>query len=276
MRQNGQHIAYFSSEIAFDPRVPNYAGGLGVLAGDVIRAAGDLNIPLIGVTLLYKKGFFFQELTTEGTQIEHPAHWAWNDFVKDTNTTVELQLAGRTIKVKAWEYQHKGFSATIPIICLDTDLPGNSDYDRQLTDYLYGKDNEYRMFQEFILGIGGVRILDALGHKIDKYHMNEGHSAFIALELYRQAKETHSDFDPDALLHFVVQDADLVLQVLLHHVELFLLDRLGSIVLLDALAGEDLHADDDALDARRADERRVAHVARLLAEDRPEQFFLGR
>lgn len=203
MQQNNQRIAYFSSEIAFDPRVPNYAGGLGVLAGDTIRAAGDLDIPLVGVTLLYKKGFFFQELTADGTQIEHPAHWAWDDFVKDTSTTVELQIAGRTIKVKAWEYQHKGISASIPIVCLDTDLPGNSDYDRQITDFLYGRDNEYRMFQELILGIGGARILDALGYNIGKYHMNEGHSAFIALELYRQAKEANPTFDPDALLHVV-------------------------------------------------------------------------
>ncbi|MFH1917410.1 MAG: alpha-glucan family phosphorylase [Nanoarchaeota archaeon] len=197
-------VAYFSMEIGFEPRIPNYAGGLGVLAGDTVKAAADLKVPMVAVTLVHNKGFFYQELAPDGTQIEHPAHWAKDDFLSPTGISVNVPVQGRNVKITSLEYRVRGQTGfEVPIIFLDTDLPENNEYDRSITDYLYGKDNDYRLMQEIVLGIGGVRMLAALGYDIDKYHMNEGHSAFIAIELYRQAKEQNPDFDAEAALLFV-------------------------------------------------------------------------
>lgn len=180
-------IAYFSMEIGLESSIPTYSGGLGLLAGDFLRSAADLNIPLIGVSLLYRKGFFKQKIDSEGNQIEESENWDPKKFMKKLNQKTKVKIRNREVVLSCWLYELKGINEkTIPIIFLDSNLDENTEYDRSLTDTLYGGDNEYRISQEIILGIGGVRMLDELGAKIEKYHMNEGHSAFLALELYRK------------------------------------------------------------------------------------------
>jgi glycogen phosphorylase len=178
-------IAYFSMEIGIEAEMPTYSGGLGVLAGDTIRSAADLNIPMVAVTLLHRKGYFFQRINDEGLQSEEPEAWVVEDFLRDTQKVVTANIEGREVKIRAWEFEVKGTGGfTVPIYFLDTDLPENSEWDRTLTHYLYGGDKYYRLCQEIVLGIGGIRILKALGHhQIQRFHMNEGHAAFLTLEL---------------------------------------------------------------------------------------------
>ena len=180
-------IAYFSMEIGFDSRIPTYSGGLGVLAGDLLRSAADMEVPIIGITLLYKQGYLKQKLDWEGNQIEEDEKWNHQKFLKKLPNKVLVRIKGRDVFVSCWVYELKGFKGNvIPIIFLDTDLPENSEYDRKITNHLYGGDDEYRLSQEIILGIGGVKILDTLGCKMEKYHMNEGHSALLSLEVYKK------------------------------------------------------------------------------------------
>ncbi|MBU1975530.1 MAG: alpha-glucan family phosphorylase [Nanoarchaeota archaeon] len=189
VEKNERIVAYFSMEIGLDHRIPTYSGGLGVLAGDTIKAFADLHVPVIAVTLVHSKGYFYQKIEN-GEQKEIPVDWSKDDFLKKTDVVIDIPLKDRTIKVTAWEYICKGCANyEVPVYFLDTNLPENSDYDRKLTDHLYGGDEYYRMLQEIILGIGGVRILEALGYtNLKKYHMNEGHAAFIAFELYNRLK----------------------------------------------------------------------------------------
>lgn len=184
-------IAYFSMEIGIDENIPTYSGGLGILAGDTIKSAADLNVPMVGVTLLSENGYFYQKLDENGNQIELPIQFAVPNFLKLLPTTTKLQIEDREIKVQAWLYQYKGINDyIIPVFFLDTNLNENCDEDRELTKHLYGGDNKYRLAQEIILGIGGVRILKTLGYKtIDRYHMNEGHAALGTLELYNNYKD---------------------------------------------------------------------------------------
>ncbi|MFH1277880.1 MAG: alpha-glucan family phosphorylase [Candidatus Eisenbacteria bacterium] len=182
-------IAYFSMEIALEPGMPTYSGGLGVLAGDTIRSAADLNVPMVAVTLLHRKGFFYQSLDPDGTQREEPADWPVNDFVREVPGRPTVIIQGRTVQVRVWEYVVAGVrgEGTVPVYLLDTDLPENDAYDRALTDTLYGGDKKYRLCQEAVLGIGGVRALRALHHDgIERFHMNEGHAALLTLELLRE------------------------------------------------------------------------------------------
>jgi glycogen phosphorylase len=178
-------IAYFSMEIALLPEVPTYSGGLGVLAGDTLRAAADLGVPMIGVTLLHRKGYFYQRLDPRGWQSEEPVEWVVEDHLEELPQRVSVKIEGRTVRIRAWRFRVRGASERpVPVFLLDTDLPENSEWDRCLTHWLYGGDTHYRMCQEIVLGIGGVRILRALGHDdIDRFHMNEGHAAFLTLEL---------------------------------------------------------------------------------------------
>ena len=178
-------IAYFSMEIALLPEVPTYSGGLGVLAGDTLRAAADLGVPMIGVTLLHRKGYFYQRLDPRGWQSEEPVEWVVEDHLEELPQRVSVKIEGRTVRVRAWRFRVRGASERpVPVFLLDTDLPENSEWDRCLTHWLYGGDTHYRMCQEIVLGIGGVRILRALGHDdIERFHMNEGHAAFLTLEL---------------------------------------------------------------------------------------------
>ncbi|MEM3378232.1 MAG: alpha-glucan family phosphorylase [Candidatus Bathyarchaeia archaeon] len=185
--QTKEKVAYFSMEIALLNDIHTYSGGLGVLAGDTIRSSADLKLPLVGVSLLSKKGYFRQELTPEGKQIEHEDHWDPAMFMQLLPEEVTVQIQSRDVHVKAWLY--KVLSQTggvVPVYFLDTDVEGNSSEDREITSFLYGGDERYRLKQEIVLGIGGVRMLEKLGISVRKYHMNEGHSAFLALELLRQ------------------------------------------------------------------------------------------
>jgi len=185
-------IAYFSMEIAIDSRIPTYSGGLGILAGDTLRSCADLKVPVVGVTLLYEKGYFYQKLDDQGNQYELPVQWNPPDNLKPLPEKVEVQIEGRSVGVKAWQYDIAGITGcSLPVIFLDTDLKENSNYDRGITHCLYGGDEKYRFAQEIILGIGGIRMLRKLGYAgIKKYHMNEGHASLLVLELLRDRKES--------------------------------------------------------------------------------------
>ena len=195
-------IAYFSMEIGVDPDVPTYSGGLGVLAGDTLKACADLRLPVVGLTLLYRKGFFRQEITAKGEQVEKEVHWDPAEKLKLLPNKIVLhEIRGRDVLVQGWLYSYIGDSGgETPIIFLDTDLEGNSPEDRQLTATLYSGDREWRLKQEIVLGIGGVKFLRALGiNDIQTYHMNEGHSALLTLELLRECKKMALEtWDEDA------------------------------------------------------------------------------
>ncbi|MDE3153537.1 MAG: alpha-glucan family phosphorylase [Acidobacteriota bacterium] len=182
-------IAYFSMEIAVDPAIPTYAGGLGILAGDVLRSAADLELPAIGVTLVYRQGYFRQQIDRDGTQREAPDTWQPDGVLTRMQDHVSVRLEGREVHLCAWQYLVQGISGhVVPVYLLDTDLPANAPEDRRLTDRLYGGDARYRLCQEALLGLGGVAMLDALGHAgIEVYHMNEGHSSLLAAGLLERA-----------------------------------------------------------------------------------------
>ncbi len=186
-----RRVAYFSMEIGFDSRVPTYSGGLGILAGDTLKACADLKIPIIGITLLAENGYFFQKIDEEGNQIEMPTNWSKDDFLKSLPVKISVNIEGREVKVQVWEYIVKGLSGySVPLYFLDTDIDENDEYHRTLTHYLYGEDKKYRLCQEIILGVGGVRIIEALGYNnIEKYHMNEGHASFLVTELLEKTKK---------------------------------------------------------------------------------------
>lgn len=178
-------IAYFSMEIGIDPGIPTYSGGLGILAGDTLRAAADLGVPLVGMTLLYRKGYFRQSLDAHGNQSENPCQWSPEHILQPMKHRIAVSIEGRQVSIQAWRYLIKGVSGyVVPLYFLDTDLPENSPEDRSLTDHLYGGDDRYRLCQEVVLGLGGAAMLNSLGHtKIRTYHMNEGHSALLTLAL---------------------------------------------------------------------------------------------
>ncbi len=174
-------------EIGLDGGIPTYSGGLGILAGDTVRSSADLKLPLVAVTLVSRKGYFRQELTSDGWQIEYPDEWDPSKFMKLLPAEVKVQIQRRDVKVRAWLYEVKSLvGGAIPVLFLDTDVEGNTPEDRAITNNLYGDDGIYRLKQEVVLGVGGVRILDALGFQIRRYHMNEGHSSLLALELLRK------------------------------------------------------------------------------------------
>jgi starch phosphorylase len=181
-------IAYFSMEVGLEPAMPTYAGGLGVLAGDTLRAAADLGVPMVGVTLLHRKGYFRQHLDVQGNQSESPSIWYPEEFLEAMEPHISVTISGRTVQVRAWRYLVRGVSDhTVPVYFLDTALPENSPWDQSLTDHLYHGGDDYRLCQEVILGLGGVAMLGALGHeRVQLFHMNEGHSALLALALLEE------------------------------------------------------------------------------------------
>lgn len=181
-------VAYFSMEIGLQAGMPTYAGGLGVLAGDTIRSAADLDIPMVAVSLLHRRGYFFQQLDTAGNQREEPVSWAIDDFAEELEARAVIELEGRTVHLRAWRHLVTGISgSTVPVYLLDADLPENRAEDRRLTDVLYGGDSYYRLCQEVILGIGGIRMLASLGYRdLYRYHLNEGHAALLVLGLLEQ------------------------------------------------------------------------------------------
>ncbi|MBR8838930.1 MAG: alpha-glucan family phosphorylase [Stigonema ocellatum SAG 48.90 = DSM 106950] len=231
--------AYFSAEFGLVDCLPVYSGGLGVLAGDHLKSASDLGLPLVGVGLLYQQGYFAQYLNADGWQQER---YPINDFynmplhLERNSDGSELRIGvdypGRTVYARVWRVQ----VGTVPLYMLDTNIEPNDPYDQDITDQLYGGDIDMRIHQEIMLGIGGVRMLKALGYKVTAYHMNEGHAAFSALERIRiliqeeglsyiQAKQvvassniftTHTPvpagidlFSPDKVVHYLGYYADV-------------------------------------------------------------------
>ena len=154
-------IAYFSMEIGLQNDVPTYSGGLGVLAGDTIRSAADLQLPMVAVTLLCRKGYFRQEIDSEGRQVEHPVQWTPEKHMKLLPQRVSVSIEGRMVQVQAWLYEVRSITGgVVPVYLLDTDMPENAEEDRAISYTLYGGDERYRLKQEIVLGIGGLRMLD--------------------------------------------------------------------------------------------------------------------
>ncbi len=178
-------IAYFSMEIGLQSDIPTYSGGLGILAGDTVRTAADMEVPMVGVTLLPRKGYFHQALDAAGNQIEKSDAWDVSDHLRQLKARVTVVMDKRELKVRAWQYDVVGATGfTVPVLFLDTDMRGNDARDRKLSHHLYGGDERYRLCQEYVLGVGGARMLRALGYEhIDRFHMNEGHAAFLILQL---------------------------------------------------------------------------------------------
>ena len=199
-------IAYFSMEIGVANDIPTYSGGLGVLAGDTLKSCADLGLPVIGVTLIYHQGYFSQEIDAEGWQVERPTPWHPEDRLTRLPHIITLnEIEGRDVQVQAWLYKYRGINGhEIPIIFLDTHVEGNTDEDRSLTDTLYSGDRAFRLKQEIVLGIGGVKILRRLGFdQINTFHMNEGHSALLTLELLRESQRTVQEtWDEDTVWDF--------------------------------------------------------------------------
>jgi len=200
-------IAYFCAEFAIAEALPIYSGGLGVLAGDHLKAASDLGLPLVAVGLLYRYGYFRQHIDDTGYQREAYDRLD-NEYAPVTPVldatghpiTVDVPFPGRTVHARVWKAQ----VGKVPLYLLDTDLPENREDDRWITGHLYGGDQDTRMRQEIVLGIGGVRALRAIlptNAQPEVFHMNEGHSAFLALELVREklAANEAPDFDTAAL-----------------------------------------------------------------------------
>ncbi len=177
-------VAYYSMEIAINPAMPTYSGGLGVLAGDTLRSTADLGVPLVAFSLVHRKGYFQQHLNEAGVQTEDIQPWNPADFCTEEKARVTVSVEDRVVTVRCWRYDLVGrYGHVVPIYLLDTDLDENSGWDRGLTDHLYGGDTNYRLQQEIVLGMGGVRMAHALGHRVNVYHMNEGHAALLTLGL---------------------------------------------------------------------------------------------
>ena len=190
-------IAYFSMEIALRSEIPTYSGGLGILAGDTVRSAADLGLPLVAISLVSRRGHFLQEFDAQGRQVEREAPWEPSRWARLLDAKVAVPIEGHSVWIGAWLYVHQGhMGGRQPVLLLDTDLPENEPHDREITHYLYGGDEAYRLKQEIVLGIGGVRLLQALGFTIREYHMNEGHSALLGLELLRRHAYPPEDLRP--------------------------------------------------------------------------------
>jgi starch phosphorylase len=198
-------VAYFSMEIGISHKLPTYSGGLGILAGDLLKSFADMKSAMVAITLLNKKGYFNQKIDSEGNQIEEPVDWNPKEHLVLLPNEIYVTIEGRNVKVKVWKGLVYGISGyTIPVYFLDTNSNHNSDYDKTLTSYLYGGDRNYRLCQEIILGIGGIKALESLGYKkIKKYHLNEGHAALLTIELLKRTYK-------EALTHEESYSLDLV------------------------------------------------------------------
>lgn len=236
-KQTEQKIAYFSMEIALSNEIHTYSGGLGILAGDTVKSSADLRLPLLAVSLVSKKGYFKQELTHDGRQIEQEDPWEPSRFMQMLPDEVKVPIQSRDVHIRAWLYNVVSQTGgVVPVYLLDTDVEGNSPEDREITSFLYGGDERYRLKQEIVLGVGGVRILEKLGLKIRKYHMNEGHSGLLALEVL-QKNEMNIDKVRDNCIfttHTPVEaghdkfNYDLVKEVLGNAVPIEILKRIGG------------------------------------------------
>ena len=178
-------VAYFSMEIALEQALPTYSGGLGVLAGDTLRSAADVELPVVAVTLAHRRGYFRQHLDSHGNQSETPAEWFPENSLPEAPARVSVEIEGRSVQVRAWRYTVRGVSHhEVPVYLLDTNLPENAEADRGLTDTLYGGDPRYRLCQEVVLGMGGAALLAQLYPGIAlQHHINEGHASLLILSL---------------------------------------------------------------------------------------------
>lgn len=203
-------IAYFSMEIGLRTDIATYSGGLGVLAGDTIKSAADLRLPMVAVTLVSKKGYFRQLLDGSGRQKEEPQEWNPSQYMDLLPHKVTVEIEGRDVYVQAWLYEVKSLTGgNVPVFFLDTDTPENRPDDREITALLYGGDQAYRLKQEIVLGIGGARMLRRLGFEIKKYHMNEGHASLLALELLKEYKRDIEEVWDERLVWDVDRVRDL-------------------------------------------------------------------
>ncbi len=191
------HIAYFAMEIAIRPEMHTYSGGLGILAGDSARSAADLGLHMVFVTLVSRAGYFRQQIDADGHQRELPDTWDPARWCTPLEATVAVTIEGRQVRIRPWLYVHTSSGGhQIPIVLLDTDVEQNDAADRTLTHHLYGGDEAYRIKQEIVLGLGGIRVLRALGFNIDTYHLNEGHAAFLTLDLLGHSPKRRGKKDP--------------------------------------------------------------------------------
>jgi starch phosphorylase len=182
-----QTVAYFSMEIALDPKIPTYSGGLGVLAGDTLRSAADMGAPIVAVTLLHRMGYFRQHLDAEGRQTESTVEWDIAARLERETNVVAITIEGRPVMIRSWRFDVVGVAGhVVPVYLLDTGLEENTEVDRHITDSLYGGDSFYRLRQEAVLGLGGVKMLAALGYKPTVFHMNEGHASLLTLGLLEE------------------------------------------------------------------------------------------
>ncbi|MBY9007802.1 MAG: alpha-glucan family phosphorylase [Candidatus Lokiarchaeota archaeon] len=186
--KDNTNVAYISMEIAFDSNIPTYSGGLGVLAGDTVRSAADLEIPMVGICLCYSSGYFYQLFNEKGEQKEKEIEWSFFYEFDKVEKPISIMIENKEIKVSAWLYRVIGQSGhVIPIYLLTTEVEGNEPWMQKLTGSLYDSTSRWnRICQEMILGIGGVRLLNSLGfNNIKTFHINEGHGAFSSIELYK-------------------------------------------------------------------------------------------
>lgn len=183
-------IAYFSMEIGFDSTIPTYSGGLGVLAGDTLKSCADMSIPTVAISLLHRHGYFDQRLDSANYQVELPVAWDPLTKLEPLDIEVELIIDSKPVKIRAWKYELRGqTNFSVPIYFLDTWVEGNTLFNKMINKKLYDSNPQFRISQEMILGIGGIKILRALGYpkeSIKKYHMNEGHACFLTLELLKE------------------------------------------------------------------------------------------
>lgn len=200
-------IAYFSMEIALRPEIRTYSGGLGILAGDTARSAADLELPMVFVTLASRQGYLRQEIDANGAQVDHPDPWAPEEFAAALPAMAAVAIEGRTVWIRPWLYVLSCPTGHgIPVILLDTDLEQNEGRDREITGRLYGGESDYRLRQEIVLGVGGERLLRALGFQIATYHMNEGHAALLTLSLLKRNPHSANGgsaterYDPDPVI----------------------------------------------------------------------------
>jgi len=187
-----RRVAYLSMEVALASGIPTYAGGLGVLAGDTLRSCADLEVPLVAVSLVHRRGYFHQEIRDDW-QFEHDAPWDPQQLLKELERRVSVEIEGRAVHLRAWRHDVVGSSGyVVPVLLLDADVAENLPDDRRITDHLYGGDERYRLTQEIVLGVGGVRLLRAVGCAgLRTFHLNEGHAALAPVELLRT--ESHAD-----------------------------------------------------------------------------------
>lgn len=187
-------IAYFSMELALRPEMHTYAGGLGILAGDVARSAADLELPMVFVTLASREGYLHQEIDPDGFQVDHADPWEPSAWSVPLPAMVAVTIEEREVWIRPWLYELASpLGHKVPVILLDTHVDQNDARDRSITDRLYGGEEADRLKQEVVLGVGGERILRALGFNIETYHLNEGHAALLPLSILRRYRRDSSN-----------------------------------------------------------------------------------